>query len=404
MSPLVRYKAAMIVALTGAAAIEPIDPWSTIGLLLFGAANLLLPSPATSWTRTITCIVICWALVGPAWLETTVVVLLGVLWPPVFLMEWTLRRDGSLATATPFGTSWHARLATAGIIAAAAVGSLQYQWLFGRGLQQSAALFVGIPTLLSIVTVFAVSPRSATGVAVKAVTIALLISMIFLQEGVLCVVMSAPLFYLVAVITGRSVDKLREEDGTKYSLRAAVPVLALIVMSLEGVHHTTSFDRDESVTVTRVVPAAPDDVARAVFARPRFERALPLLLQSGFPRPIATRREPITSGDRLTITFRGGEMRLDGIEPRTGDLTLVLVESQPGLARWETLGDGSHMTHYLAWRGASVRWQAVSATHTRVEWTLHYRRSLDPAWYFGPIERFAVRLAAGYLIDAVATP
>ena len=62
------------------------------------------------------------------------------------------------------------------------------------------------------------------------------------------------------------------------------------------------------------------------------------------------------------------------------------------------------MTHYLAWRGSTVRWTPVSARETRVEWTLHYRRSLDPAWYFGPIERFAVTLAAGYLIDSVATP
>jgi len=39
-----------------------------------------------------------------------------------------------------------------------------------------------------------------------------------------------------------------------------------------------------------------------------------------------------------------------------------------------------------------------------VTWTLDYERGLDPAWYFGPWERYATRLAAGYLIDAVATP
>ena len=41
---------------------------------------------------------------------------------------------------------------------------------------------------------------------------------------------------------------------------------------------------------------------------------------------------------------------------------------------------------------------------TRVTWTLRYRRGLDPAWYFGPMEQYAARLAAGYLIDTVATP
>jgi hypothetical protein len=35
---------------------------------------------------------------------------------------------------------------------------------------------------------------------------------------------------------------------------------------------------------------------------------------------------------------------------------------------------------------------------------LHYRRNLDPAWYFGPWERYGVGLAGKYLIDNLATP
>jgi hypothetical protein len=352
----------------------------------------------------VTCIVVGAALIAPPTIETGMIVLLGLLWPPLFLMEWTLRRDDALDTATPFGTGQHARLATAAVILAAAVASLQYQWLFGRGLEQSAALFVGIPALLSIVIVFAVSPQSATGVACKAVTIVLLLSLILLWEGALCVVMSAPLFFLVAVVVGKTIDNARDDEHGTISLRAAVPVLAIIAMSLEGVHSATSFDREESVTVTAIVAAPSDAVARAMFEAPRFERVLPRLLQAGFPRPIATRFERSGTNRRLIVAFRGGEMLLNGMEPRTGDLTLDLVESQPGLARWQARGDNSHMTHFLAWRGSTVRWTAVSPDTTRVEWTVHYLRSLDPAWYFGPMERFAVRLAARYLIDAVATP
>ena len=29
---------------------------------------------------------------------------------------------------------------------------------------------------------------------------------------------------------------------------------------------------------------------------------------------------------------------------------------------------------------------------TQVTWSIRYRRDLDPAWYFGPMERFAVGL------------
>jgi len=97
-------------------------------------------------------------------------------------------------------------------------------------------------------------------------------------------------------------------------------------------------------------------------------------------------------------------MRLNGMEPRSGKLVLAIDEQGPGLLSWRALSDDSHMRHFLTWQSARVEWQAVDAAHTRVTWTIRYSRDLDPAWYFGPMERYAVHLAAGYLIDAVATP
>jgi hypothetical protein len=67
------------------------------------------------------------------------------------------------------------------------------------------------------------------------------------------------------------------------------------------------------------------------------------------------------------------------------------------------VGDDSYLIHWLTWRSAEVRWRAVPGG-TEVRWTLWYRRRLDPAWYFGPLERYGVGVTAGYLIDALATP
>jgi hypothetical protein len=104
------------------------------------------------------------------------------------------------------------------------------------------------------------------------------------------------------------------------------------------------------------------------------------------------------------VEMRGGEMLLNGIEQRTGDLVLDLEEARPGLARWRVVSDTSHMTHFLLFRESTVQWEAIDRQSTRVTWTIRYDRRLDPAWYFGPMERYATRLAARYLIDAVATP
>jgi hypothetical protein len=285
-----------------------------------------------------------------------------------------------------------------------ACASIAYRLLTAGGLHQTAALFVGIPALLAIGVVFFVSPRTAVGVACKTVTIGLLVSVLFLDEGVVCVAMSAPLFYAVAVFVGWASDALRRAGGAAERTTYGLAVLALLPMSLEGTTDRLSFDRFESVAETRLVSAPADAVERALREPPRFGRSLPAYLAVGFPRPVTLRVEDGRDGSRWVVRFRGGEMGIDGVEPRDGDLVLRLEEARSGLLRWRALSDSSHMTHYLRWTESQVSWEPVDDMTTRVTWTLRYRRSLDPAWYFGPWERYAVSLAAGYLIESVATP
>ena len=165
-------------------------------------------------------------------------------------------------------------------------------------------------------------------------------------------------------------------------------------------HPITTLSRDTVVSETRIVRMPAAAVAAAVLEQPRFDRPLPSLLAKGFPRPIASR----VDGHSIRVAMRGGEMKLNGMEPRTGTLVLERAETGPGVVRWRATSDDSHMRHFLTWQSAAVEWQAIDSNTTRVTWSIRYRRDLDPAWYFGPMERYAVRLAAGYLIDSVATP
>ncbi len=321
---------------------------------------------------------------------------------PLALVAWATRLWSPVnPSAAP--ASLKPRLALTAIILAVTAASLTYRAVLFHGLDQTAALFVGVPVVLAIVVIFTASPQSATGVACKAVTVGLLLSVLFLWEGFLCVVMAAPLFYFVAIVMTWAVARLREKTQSR-TLYSSLIILVIAPMSLEGVTEFTTLDRAEVVTRSQIVHASSAAVERALFDTPRFDRVLPRYLRFGFPRPIASRLELSDAGSRWVITLRGGETFLNGTEPKTGELTMQLDERRPGLLRWRALSDSSHMTHFLTFRESIVEWEAVDAQTTRVTWTIRYDRGLDPAWYFGPMERYATRRAAGYLIDAVAVP
>lgn len=337
-------------------------------------------------------------------LTGTAVALLAFIWLvfPLLLGIWAAVKFRPSGPSTPEADAarHQSRMALVGMIGVLAAGSLAFRAMVGTGLEQTAALFVGIPALLAMAAVF-IPTATAIGVACKAVTIGLLISLIFLGEGVVCVAMTAPLFYLVAVIVGGGVESMRRARGqTAHRTFSMLALLAIGPMSLEGVTPLTTIGRDVTVSETRIVHASAEAVAAAIRKQPRFSRQLPAYLGIGFPRPTFTWIDE----RNWVIRMRGGEMRLDGMEPQAGNLHLKIDEEGPGRIRWRAVSDNSHMTHFLHWQSSQVEWQAIDANTTRVTWTLAYRRGLDPAWYFGPMERYAVGLAAGYLIDAVATP
>lgn len=395
-------KVGITAVLVAAAAIGYGDApgWYTVILLAFGLANTLVEPRGTRWVRGFAVVMTALGLAWPKAAVGVLVPLLWLVWPPAMMITWSTGRE----TRDTVGSDRrYAQFVTGAIIGAVALAAFAYRVIVSHQLDQTAALFIGIPALLAIVVVFATSPKTAAGVACKVVTIGLLVSLLFLGEGMVCILMSAPLFYGVALIIASFVEWARDRRSSAHTTYSFLAVLAFVPMSLEGVTEWTSLNRDEWVSDTRVVHAPATEVEEALFRAPRFDRVMPPFLRIGFPWPTATRIEGEAS-HRWVIRFRGGEMRIDGIEPREGDLILDLEERRPGLVRWRALSDDSHMTHFLNWRESVVQWEPIDEHTTRVTWTLRYRRGLDPAWYFAPWERYATGLAAGYLIESVATP
>jgi hypothetical protein len=279
------------------------------------------------------------------------------------------------------------------IILASLAGTLAYKLEVGHNLEQTSLLFIGIPAAIAIICVITPQPRSATGTALKAVTLFIGISGIFLGEGFICILMASPLFYLVAIIIGVVRDRAQKQS----TIVSCLLLISMIPVSSEGVRPGLSFHREEYITANRVIEATPDQIRAALNSQPRLDSKLPFYLRLGFPRPVSVSHQGSGVGCRETIHFAGGE-------GKPGDLVMELTDAGGQRMRWRTVSDTSHVAHWLKWEESKVEWFVMDATHTRVQWTLRYRRLLDPAWYFGPWERYAVRLTADQLIQDAATP
>jgi hypothetical protein len=279
------------------------------------------------------------------------------------------------------------------LILAVAAGSVTYRLVLFKKLEQTSMLFIGIPLVIAAILAMTPKSKTAMGGILKGITIALLLSGPLLGEGFICILMASPVFYLVGIVMGAVVDADRKRRGATLSCA----LIVLLPMALEGITPQLSFNRYETVKATRVVDAPADNVQQALSGPPRVGGRLPLYLRLRFPRPTQATGSGLKVGASRTIHFAGGE-------GRPGDLVMQVDEAHPGYVRFAALSDHSKIAHWLDWRSAEIDWEPVDARHTRVTWTLHFDRSLDPAWYFGPWERYAVRLAAEYLIENNATP
>jgi hypothetical protein len=280
----------------------------------------------------------------------------------------------------------------AGIIVALAVGGALYRLLVLEKLEQTASLFIALPAVIAVALALTPKAKSALGITMKGMTIALLMSGPILGEGFICVLMSAPLFYLVGGLVAIAIDLSRKRQrGHTGLLVVLLPMLA----GLEGTSPQFTFDTHEAVTSSRIVELTPAEVEQALARTPRFTRQLPPFLRLKFPRPVGTEGSGLQPGDLRRIHFGGGE-------GKPGDLVLRVDRLSANGVRFTALSDSSHIAHWLTWRDSTVEWQPVDAQHTEVRCTIRYDRALHPAWYFGPWERYATGLAARYMIDSLA--
>ena len=284
-------------------------------------------------------------------------------------------------------------------IVALVCASVAYRIVSSRHLEHSSLVFIGIPALLAL-AVMAIHPKTSVGTINKTIAIALCLSGIVFGEGFVCILMASPLFFLVGTVVGTVRQRRaarREADGPAATTAWKHGIILLAPFCLEGVLPRYEWSREERVTVSRDVLASADAVKASLASPMQFDQPLPAFLRLGFPTPGRTSGAGITVGDRRSVEFLHG-----GHHP--GTLVLEITKSESGSVRFVPVSDDSYITHWLSWHSAEVEWREIAPGWTRVTWTLRYARRLDPAFYFKPLERYGVSLAARYLTATLTTP
>jgi hypothetical protein len=276
------------------------------------------------------------------------------------------------------------RTLVAGILAITIV-SVAFRVLRIAEYDHTALVFIGIPALLALALV-GIEPKTSTGTTNKVIALALCMSGILFGEAFICIVMVSPLFFLMGSLVSWLVRWQKKR----------VLGLVLVPLSLEGVLPRFEMAREEVVIAQRVVMANPQAVRATLAAPMQFDATLPPFFSIGFPTPGATSGSGLALGDQRSVEFVHGH--------HPGTLVLEITTSTPDSIVFTAVSDDSYITHWLAWRSAEVRLQEVAPGQTLVTWTLRYRRRLDPAWYFTPLERYGVGLAAEYLLQTLTNP
>lgn len=279
-----------------------------------------------------------------------------------------------------------------GLALALAVTSGAYRLLVSSGRDHSGLMFIGIPLVLSVLLILAPASKSPTMQLFKGITLFLLLVGVLAWEGLICIVMAAPLFYLVGLIVMGAHRWSQKRPGRMLSI-ALLPVLLL---AFEGVSSQLSFPREHTIVLTRTWRG---DAARVLepYARaPEFDRPVPWFFRLGFPVPLAataTGSFDDENGVAYRVVFSG---------PADFENALVIVGTRVAAKRLDFafVRDSTKIDDWMSWRGATLEARPLPGETTEIVLTLRYRRNLDPAWYFGPIEHYAVRLAGEHLLKA----
>lgn len=288
------------------------------------------------------------------------------------------------------------------MVAAASIG---IRALFKYDFAQSALLYIGVPFVIALMLVLLRSPSEEIGwkrVYLNKLIDAFIImlgSSVVLFEGFLCVVMFMPIYlFVMLVVFGADYFSRRARAKNRGSLSVHAFPLLILLSSFEGVSPEVSLDRNEQVSVTRVVQISMADIRTNLRQPMKLQTSRPWFLYL-FPMPYAVKAETLSAGDIHEINFR--YYRWFVMNVHEGQMLLEISRVDEDYIKTTFIKDTSYISNYLRLKGTEIILNRVDDNTTQVTLSFSYERTLDPYWYFSPVTRYGVEKTAEFLIKEV---
>jgi hypothetical protein len=278
--------------------------------------------------------------------------------------------------------------------------SLTVRWLLSSAFGTTAILYIAVPYVITMTLVLA-EPDDGDTWRVRywrgfRRTFGVLFAVsILLYEGVVCILMFLPIYLLVVGLAFLGEYIRRKRTGT---LRAfAIPALVALA-SLEGTHESLSFSRENTVSASRIVAKTQQELFANIGTPFNLQKDRHWFLHI-FPMPDPILRKELIEGDVHEVGYT--YHRWFFMNTHRGRMLLEISEVGDNHVRTTILEDTSYISHYLTLHGTRIDLVPLDDSTTEVRLTVDFARKLDPAWYFGPLQRYGVTKMAEFLIDEV---
>lgn len=268
-------------------------------------------------------------------------------------------------------------------------------WLSTRVLEEYGFfLFIALPLLMgflgSVIHGCRVrrTLRQCSGVVAIATAITTILLLVFLIEGLACILMAAPLVLVVGMFPGAFLGYLVQARRHDRRIHAATMLLALAAMpALMGAQAAMRPAAPlRCVKTALTIDAPPETVWRNVVEFSDIPDTPAWYFRHSIAYPVRARIEGRGVGAIRYCEFTTGpfvEPITTWDEPRL--LAFDVRSNPPCLTELNPFGpvDSAHRHGYLASERGQLALEPLPGGRTRLEGTTWYRHAIGPDWYWG---------------------